>query len=62
MRLELDNWTGHRFSDLFTLLKVDGDWKIMNKAFHLHPLREYKQDRGDSLKNCRRAATRIRNE
>ncbi len=37
VRLELDNWTGHRFTDLFTLLKVDGDWKIMNKVFHLHP-------------------------
>jgi len=36
-RLELDNWTGHRFTDLFTLLKVDGEWKIMNKVFHLHP-------------------------
>lgn len=24
VRLELDNWTGHRFTDLFTLLKVDG--------------------------------------
>ena len=36
VRLELDNWTGHRFTDLFTLLKVDGEWKIMNKVFHLH--------------------------
>ena len=36
MRVELDNWTGHRFTDLFTLLKVDGQWKIMNKVFHLH--------------------------
>lgn len=35
-RLEIDNWTGHRFTDLFTLLKVDGAWKIMNKVFHLH--------------------------
>ena len=35
-RLELDNWTGHRFTDLFTLLKVDGEWRIMNKVFHLH--------------------------
>ena len=26
--LEIDNWTGHRFTDLFTLLKVDGEWKI----------------------------------
>ena len=37
VRLELDNWTGHRFTDLFTLLKVDGTWKITNKVFHLHP-------------------------
>ena len=36
-RLETDNWTGHRFTDLFTLLKVDGEWKIMNKVFHLYP-------------------------
>ena len=36
VRLELDNWTGHRFTDLFTLLKVGGQWKIMNKVFHLH--------------------------
>ncbi len=38
VRLELDNWTGYRFTDLFTLLKVDGEWKIMNKVFHLHPV------------------------
>ncbi|MFQ5443036.1 MAG: nuclear transport factor 2 family protein [Nitrospinales bacterium] len=37
VRLELDNWTGYRFTDLFTLLKVGGEWKIMNKVFHLHP-------------------------
>ena len=37
VRLELDNWTGSRFTDFFTLLKVDGEWKIMNKVFHLHP-------------------------
>ena len=36
VRLELENWTGNRFTDLFTLLKVDGEWKIMNKVFHLH--------------------------
>ncbi len=36
VRLELDNWTGSRYTDLFTLLKVDGAWKIMNKVFHLH--------------------------
>ena len=37
VRLELDDWTGSRFTDLFTLLKVDGEWKIMSKVFHLHP-------------------------
>ena len=36
VRLELDNWNGSRYTDLFTLLKVDGEWKIMNKVFHLH--------------------------
>lgn len=36
VRVELDNWTGYRFTDLFTLLKVEGGWKIMNKVFHLH--------------------------
>ena len=37
VRLELDNWTGSRYTDMFTLLKVNGEWKIMNKVFHLHP-------------------------
>ncbi len=37
VRLELDDWTGHRFTDLFTLLKLDGQWTITNKVFHLHP-------------------------
>ena len=36
LRLELTNWSGFRFTDLFTLLKIDGKWKIMNKVFHLH--------------------------
>jgi hypothetical protein len=36
VRLELDNWTGTNYTDLFTLLKVDGHWKIMNKVFHIH--------------------------
>ena len=35
-RLELDNWTGHKFTDMFTLLKIDGQWKIMSKVFFLH--------------------------
>jgi hypothetical protein len=37
VRLELENWGVYRFTDMFTLLKVDGNWKIMNKVFHLHP-------------------------
>ncbi len=36
VRLELENWTGFRFTDLFTLLKAEGKWQIMNKVFHLH--------------------------
>ena len=36
VRLELDNWSGARFTDLFTLLKVDGNWQIINKVFHVH--------------------------
>ena len=36
VRLELDNWNGARFTDLFTLLKVDGEWKIISKVFHVH--------------------------
>jgi len=36
VRLELDNWTEHRFTDQYTMLKVDDEWKIMNKVFHAH--------------------------
>ncbi|MDB4040696.1 nuclear transport factor 2 family protein [Methylophilaceae bacterium] len=36
VRLESSNWSGHQFTDLFTLLKLNSDWKIMNKVFHLH--------------------------
>ncbi len=37
VRLELSNLNGARYTDMFTLLKVDGEWKIMSKVFHLHP-------------------------
>jgi hypothetical protein len=36
VRIELDNWTGHRFTDMFTLLRMDGAWKIISKVFHMH--------------------------
>jgi len=37
VRVELDNWTGHRFTDYFTLVRIDGQWQIMSKVFYLHP-------------------------
>ena len=37
VRLDTDNWTGHRFTDFFNLVKFDGEWKIVSKAFYLHP-------------------------
>jgi hypothetical protein len=36
VRVELDDWGGHRFTDVLSLLKVDGEWKIVCKVFHLH--------------------------
>lgn len=36
VRAESDNWTGYKFSDFFTLIKIGDDWKITNKVFHLH--------------------------
>ncbi len=35
-RTEAENWTGYKFTDLFLLIKLDGQWKIINKVFHLH--------------------------
>jgi hypothetical protein len=36
-RIEIDNWTGHRFTDFFTLVKVNGRWQVLSKVFYLHP-------------------------
>ncbi len=36
LRLELTNLKGARYTDMFTLLEVDGEWKILSKVFHLH--------------------------
>lgn len=33
-RLELDDWNGHSYTDVFTLLKAGEEWKILNKVFH----------------------------
>jgi len=32
-RVVIESWGGHDFTDYFTLLKVDGRWKIMNNVF-----------------------------
>lgn len=37
VRIELANWTGHRFTDFFTLVKIDARWQILSKVFYLHP-------------------------
>ena len=36
VRLDIDNWGGHRFTDVFNLIKIDGAWTIVSKVFHLH--------------------------
>lgn len=38
VRVEADNWAGHRFTDYLSLLKVDGAWTVVNKVFHAHDL------------------------
>jgi hypothetical protein len=36
-RVEVDDWTGHRFTDFMNLVKFDGQWKVVSKVFYLHP-------------------------
>ncbi len=36
VRLELTDLKSASYTDMFTLLKVDGEWKILSKVFHLH--------------------------
>jgi hypothetical protein len=35
-RVDIDNWSGDRFTDFFNLVKFDGHWKIVSKVFHMH--------------------------
>ncbi len=35
-RLEVENWVGFNFTDLFSLLKTDDGWKISSKVYHTH--------------------------
>ena len=37
VRVDVDNWTGERFTDFFNLVKIDDQWKILSKVFYLHP-------------------------
>jgi hypothetical protein len=36
VRLEANHWHGTRYTDLFQLLKVGGEWKILSKIYHTH--------------------------
>ncbi|MEM9486002.1 MAG: nuclear transport factor 2 family protein [Cyanobacteria bacterium P01_F01_bin.116] len=35
-RIELSNWHEHTYTDFFTLLKINNQWKITNKVFTQH--------------------------
>jgi hypothetical protein len=32
-----DDFAGLRFTDLLSLLKVDGHWQIVSKVYYIHP-------------------------
>src|SRR5699024_3968449 len=35
-RIIIEDWNGVNFTDYMNLLKVDGEWKLINKIFHHH--------------------------
>lgn len=35
-KVESNNWHGVRYTDMFLLVKEDGNWKILTKVFHTH--------------------------
>ncbi len=37
VRVDSDNWTGHRTTDFFNLVKFDGKWKVVSNVFYVHP-------------------------
>jgi hypothetical protein len=37
VRLDSDGVAGFRFTDFFNLLKIDGQWTIVNKIYYTHP-------------------------
>lgn len=34
VRVTLEDWHGIAFTDFHSLLKIDGEWKIISKVFH----------------------------
>ncbi|MCA3575533.1 MAG: nuclear transport factor 2 family protein [Aestuariivirga sp.] len=36
VRIDVDDWTGHRFTDYFNLVKFGDQWKVVSKVFFLH--------------------------
>ena len=34
--VDIDDWTGYRFTDFFNMVKFDGTWKIVSKVFYIH--------------------------
>lgn len=36
VRIDVDNWTGHRFTDYFNMVKFGAEWKVVSKVFYLH--------------------------
>ena len=36
VRVEIENWHGHTYTDLFALLKIEDRWKITGKTFMQH--------------------------
>ncbi len=36
-RVDSENVAGQRFTDFFNLLKIEGEWLIVNKVYHIHP-------------------------
>ena len=36
VKVESNNWLGARYTDMFLLVKEDGEWKILTKVFHTH--------------------------
>lgn len=34
VRVDIDNWNGAKYCDMFTLVKAEGQWKITSKVSH----------------------------